>query len=128
MYEAIDKINTLTEQLQELTQNGEATPVEVERDFQKNLGKVDFFLNLLEEANLKYKLTKKLALTLCRSLLKQCRLANINDQNVIELCEEIIHPAVKDDTDQENYLLSFECIGLLGILDTEVFSQYCRVL
>lgn len=33
MYEAIDKINTLTEQLQELTQNGEATPVEVERDF-----------------------------------------------------------------------------------------------
>lgn len=99
MYEAIDKINTLTEQLQILTQNDQEAPIEVEKDFQKNLGKVNFFLNLLEEANLKHKLTKKLALTLCRSLLKQCRLANINDQNVIELCEEIIHPAVKDDTD-----------------------------
>ena len=81
-------------------------------------------MQLVEETHLKEKLSYKRALTLCRSLLKHCRLANVHDHNVISICESFIHPAVLNVDDKENILLALECIGLICILDKEVFLNY----
>lgn len=64
---------------------------------------------------------------MCRSLLKQCRIANINDQNVISICENIVHPCVERFEDKEKLLLAFECIGLFSILDKELFLNYSKI-
>ena len=76
---------------------------------------------------MKEKLSYKRALILCRTLLKQCRLSNVNDQNVIAICETIVHPCVLNLTDKENLLLAFECIGLICILDKSVFLNYSKI-
>ena len=83
-------------------------------------------MHLVEETHLKEKLSYKRALILCRSLLKQCRLANVHDHNVISICESFIHPAVLNVDDKENILLALECIGLICILDKEVFLNYSK--
>ena len=82
---------------------------------------------MVEETHLKEKLCFKRALILCRGLLKMCRLANVNDKNIINICETLIHPAVMNHEDQENLLLAFECIGLICILDKEVFLNYSKI-
>jgi len=53
---------------------------------------------VLEEIKLKKKLTLKRALSLCLVLLKQCR-ANVNDKNLIEICEGVIGPAIENTND-----------------------------
>lgn len=62
--------------------------------FNKMYKQIQIFVQLVEETHLKEKLCYKRALILCRSLLKQCRLANVNDQNVINICETFIYPTV----------------------------------
>ena len=95
--------------------------------FNKTYKQLQIFVQLVEETHLKEKLSYKRALILCRSLLKQCRLSNVNDQNVINICETLIHPAVLNNEDRENLLLAFECIGLICILDKEVFLNYSKI-
>lgn len=95
--------------------------------FKKTFRQLSIFVELVEETNLKEKLSYKRALILCRSLLKQCRLANVHDQNVINICETLIHPAVLKNEDKENILLAFECIGLICILDKDVFLNYSKI-
>jgi hypothetical protein len=50
----------------------------------------------------------------------------VNDHNVIAICETLIAPAI-DGTDHENLLLAIECIGLLTILDKQVFMNYSEI-
>ena len=94
--------------------------------FNKRYRKVQKFVGLIEEVNLKEKLCFKRALIMCRGLLKQCRLADVNDHDVITICETLIAPAI-DGTDHENLLLAIECIGLLTILDKQVFMNYSEI-
>jgi len=95
--------------------------------FNKAIRQLQVYVQLVEETNLKEKLSYKRALTLCRTLLKQCRLRNVNDQHVIAICETIIHPCVMKSGDKQNLLLAFECIGLICILDKEVFINYSKI-
>ena len=76
---------------------------------------------------MKAKLSYKRALILCRSLLKQCRLANVHDHNVIDICDSVIHPAILNMSDRENLLIAFECVGLICILDKGVLLNYSRI-
>ena len=55
--------------------------------FNKALSKLHFYVQLVEETNLKEKLGNKRALMLCRTLLKQCRLKNSGEHHIIDLCE-----------------------------------------
>jgi len=75
---------------------------------------------------LKEKLCFKRALIMCHSLLKQCRITDVDDSNVISICETLIEPAIKS-VDHENTLLAIECIGLLTLLDSDVFSNYTAI-
>ena len=95
--------------------------------FNKTYKQIQVFVQLVEETHLKEKLSYKRALILCRSLLKQCRLANVHDQNIINICETLIHPAVLNNEDKENLLIAFECIGLICILDKDVFLNYSKI-
>ncbi len=56
----------------------------------------------IEELNLKEKLIYKRALNLCLILLKQCKV-NYEDENLIEICTNLIQPALKatDDFDYQ---------------------------
>ncbi len=81
--------------------------------------KVRHYVALIEELNLKEKLSFKRALNLCLILLKQCR-ADVNDQNLISICETLISPTIQS-KDKDNMLLAIECIGLLCLLDKELF-------
>jgi len=81
--------------------------------------KVRHYAALMEELNLKMKLSFKRALNLCLILLKQCR-ADVNDQNLISICENLLGPTMQS-KDQDNMLLGIECIGLLCLLDKELF-------
>jgi hypothetical protein len=83
------------------------------------MSKVRHYVALIEELNLKEKLSFKRALNLCLILLKQCR-ADVNDQNLITICETLIGPAIQS-KDKDNMLLAIECIGLLCLLDKELF-------
>jgi len=56
--------------------------------------KFNRYKNLVEETYLKEKLTFKRALILCKSMLKQCGVKDVNDQNVVEICETLIQPAI----------------------------------
>ena len=50
----------------------------------------------------------------------------MQDQNVVEICEFLIHPAIESQ-DQELTLLAIECIGLIAILDKVVFQNYALI-
>jgi hypothetical protein len=89
------------------------------------MSKVRHYVALIEELNLKEKLSFKRALNLCLILLKQCR-ADVNDQNLITICETLIGPAIQS-KDKDNMLLAIECIGLLCLLDKELFQNYSRI-
>ncbi len=89
------------------------------------LNKVHGYVALLEELSLKKKLCFKRALNMCLILLKQCR-ADVNDQNLITLCETLIVPTIQS-KDRDNMLLAIECIGLLCLLDKEVFHNYSSI-
>ena len=95
--------------------------------FNKTMKQLHIFVELVEETHLKEKLSYKRALTLCRSLLKQCRLSNVNDHNMINICETLIHPAVLKYEDKDNLLMAFECIGLICILDKDVMLNYSKI-
>ena len=62
-------------------------------ELNKIMKKVKHYVALIEEINLKEKLSFKRALNLCMILLKQCR-ADVNDQNLISLCETLIGPTI----------------------------------
>jgi hypothetical protein len=83
-------------------------------------------LALIEEVNLKEKFCVKRALILCRSLLKQCRQKDENDQNLIHICETVIGPALNS-ADIENTGLALECVGLLTLLNKNIFSNYAEI-
>lgn len=87
--------------------------------------KVRHYVALIEELNLKEKLCFKRALNLCLILLKQCR-ADVNDQNLVSICETLIGPTIQS-KDKDNMLLAVECIGLLCLLDKELFHNYARI-
>lgn len=70
-------------------------------EFAKLMRKLEIFVHMAEETHLKEKLAYKRSLILCRSLLKQCRITNIEDQNVINIAETLIHPAVINHGDKE---------------------------
>jgi hypothetical protein len=78
--------------------------------------KFNRYKNLVEECYLKQKLVFKRALQLCKALLKQCGGQDVQDQNVVSMCESLIQPAITSQ-DQELNLLAIECIGLIAILD-----------
>ncbi len=59
-------------------------------------------------------------------MLKQCGVRDVNDQNVVSICETLIEPAIKSN-DSELTLLAIECIGLITILDEEVFHNYAGI-
>lgn len=94
-------------------------------DLNKIMKKVRHYVALIEELNLKEKLSFKRALNLCLILLKQCR-ADVNDQNLISICETLIGPAIQS-KDKDNMLLAIECIGLLCLLDKELFQNYSKI-
>jgi hypothetical protein len=86
-------------------------------------GKFNRYKNLVEETYLKEKCCIKRALVLCKAMLKQCGIRDVNDQNVVSICETLIEPAIKS-TDPELTLLAIECVGLITILDEVVFNSY----
>jgi len=88
--------------------------------------KFNRFKNLVEETYLKEKCCFKRALILCKAMLKQCGVRDVNDQNVVSICETLIEPAIKSN-DSELTLLAIECIGLITILDQEVFHNYAGI-
>jgi len=51
---------------------------------------------------------------------------DVNDQNVVTICETLIEPAIRSN-DTELNLLAIECIGLITILDSEVFQNYANI-
>lgn len=88
-------------------------------DLNALMAKVRHYVALIEELNLKEKLSFKRALNLCLILLRQCR-ADVNDQNLIQICDTLIRPTIQS-KDRDNMLLAIECIGLLCLLDKELF-------
>jgi len=88
--------------------------------------KFNRYKNLVEETYLKEKCCFKRALILCKAMLKQCGVRDVNDQNVVSICETLIEPAIKSN-DSELTLLAIECIGLITILDEEVFHNYAGI-
>ena len=64
-----------------------------EDHLQAQLRKLEGLVAILEEINLKEKLVTKRSLNLCLILLKQARVSH-KDQNIIEICETLISPAL----------------------------------
>ena len=62
--------------------------------FNKTFSQLKVYIQLVEETHLKERLSYKRALTLCRTLLKECRLRSINNRNMIDICETVVHPCV----------------------------------
>ena len=65
---------------------------------------------------------------LLRTLLKLCKFHSNNtnenissSNNVISICEDLVYPIIKKAEDRENYLTSYECIGLICILSKRIF-------
>jgi hypothetical protein len=84
------------------------------------------YKHLVEETYLKEKLVFKRSLVLCKSLLKYCGVKDVNDQNVLDVCEQLIQPAIETG-DPDLTILAIECIGLVTMLDKEVFVNYCGI-
>ncbi|CDW89230.1 at hook motif family protein [Stylonychia lemnae] len=95
------------------------------QDLNVLMRKVKGYVNLIEEINLKEKLSYKRALNMCLILLKQCR-ADVNDQNLISICDTLIAPTISS-KDKDNMILAIECIGLLCLLDKELFENYSKI-
>ena len=95
-------------------------------DLQEVIQKARLHHAVLEEINLKEKLTIRRALTLCLILLKQCR-ASVADKTLLEICVALIQPALSSADDEEIQMLAIESIGLLGLLDRELFANYSAV-
>ena len=64
-----------------------------EEELNRIIAKAKLYVAVLEELNLKEKLTLKRSLTLCLILLKQCR-ASVNDPSLVGICETVIQPAL----------------------------------
>lgn len=60
-----------------------------EMDLQETINKTKLYASILEEINLKEKLTLKRSMSLLLILLKQVR-ADTNDSNLVEICETLI--------------------------------------
>lgn len=48
----------------------------------------------------------------------------MNDTTVADAIENLVQPAMKDTRDIDNHLLVIECLGLLGMLDKDLFLNY----
>lgn len=94
-----------------------------QKDLDKVISKIKYYVAVLDEINLKEKLTLKRSLTLCLILLKQCK-PNVNDKNLVDICVTIISPALQCTEDKDNLLLAIESIGLLSLLDKDLFGNY----
>jgi hypothetical protein len=92
----------------------------------KCISKTKRYVSIIEEITLKEKLTLKRSLNLCLILLKQCR-ANVNDKNLVDICVTIIQPALQATDDRDNLVLAIESIGLLSLLDKDLFENYSRI-
>lgn len=79
------------EELGQIIEEGDDDPGRLNAEFSK----FSRFKNLVEECYLKDKLVFKRALILCKSLLKQCGVRDVQDQNIVEICESLIHPAIE---------------------------------
>ena len=115
----------LEEKKDEIEQFGELEEYD-EKELNRVIAKTKLYVSIIEEINLKAKLTLKRSLSLCLILLKQCR-ANVHDSNLVDICETLINPALQATEDTENQLLVIESIGLLSLLDKDLFSNYSRI-
>lgn len=62
-------------------------------DLQETIERTKLYASILEEINLKEKLTLKRSMSLLLILLKSLR-ADTNDSNLVEICETLIQPAL----------------------------------
>jgi hypothetical protein len=46
---------------------------------------------------------------------------------MVEICQSLIQPALQATEDKDNHLLAIEAIGLLSLLDEELFNAYSRI-
>lgn len=118
------KLESSLDQVNELVTSSQDVDYSVS-DLNSIMRKVRRYVALIEEINLKEKLSFKRALNLCLILLKQCR-ADVNDQNLVSICETLIAPTIAS-KDKDNMLLAIECIGLLCLLDRELFINYSTI-
>ena len=81
---------------------------------------------IIEECNLKIKLTNKRALSICLTLLKQCR-ANIQTDDFVAIITHLLLPALTNTTDKELQYLGIQNIGLLQLVDASLFENYSKV-
>lgn len=58
--------------------------------------------------------------------MKQCR-TNVADKSLLDICIALIQPALGRDDDEEIQLLAIESIGLLSLLDRDLFCNYSTV-
>lgn len=93
---------------------------------QTQLPKLENLVAILEEINLKEKLVTKRSLNLCLILLKQARVSH-KDQNIIDICETLISPALQNTGDIENLLLALESIGQICLIQKDLFETYSRI-
>lgn len=112
-----DKLDEYLAALEQYDQDGD------EEKIPHVLAKAVYFHRLLEESKFKEKMTGKRALSLCLILLKQCR-ASISDQNLIDICQRLIMPALRNTEDAQCQLIGIESIGLLALLDKDLFRNY----
>jgi len=118
------KIEDQTEKLQAMQSQEDYFDPE---EFNHGMTKFNKLMSLVEEVNLKEKFCYKRALVLCRSLLKQCRQTNENDHNLIQIVSNVIGPPLNSG-DNENMGIALECVGLLTLLNKQIFSNYGEIL
>ena len=73
----------------------------LDADLQDTIDKTKLYASILEEINLKEKLTLKRSMSLLLILLKSLR-ADTNDSNLVEICETLIQPALQASEDSDN--------------------------
>lgn len=102
-----EKLNEVVGRIQSFQESDEDVN---EDELYALINKAKKYVAILEEINLKKKLTLKRSLNLCLYLLKMCRV-NVNDMNLVDICVTLIQPALQETDDRDNFLLALESIG-----------------
>ena len=95
-------------------------------DIKELYSKTVAYASVIEEINLKEKLTLKRSISLILILLKQCR-ANLHDKNLVDMATNIIKPILQKTTDKDNQLIVIEAVGLLSLLTPDLFDNYSKI-
>ena len=75
---------------------------------------------------MKEKLCVKRALTLCHCLLTFCTKLTQHTPFVVNACKSLLSTCTEQ-IDDQLFLLSFECTGLLCLIDKEIFIEYAEI-